>query len=121
LKNTLTIDREIARAFAVKYFKKKNDTIVKLEGNNLLIATVIRKYILQVLRIDKQYAPFRYVSSEEECDIKFPIQHGKINVNIRGFIDRVDEKDGRLRILDYKTGRGSLEFKISMKFLNTTG
>jgi ATP-dependent helicase/DNAse subunit B len=32
-------------------------------------------------------------------------------VNIKGFIDRIDEKEGRLRILDYKTGSGTLEFK----------
>lgn len=111
IKNTLHIDREIARAFSAKYFKKKNDTVVKLDGNNLLIASVIRKYVLQVLQTDKQHAPFRYISSEERCNIRYPIQNGQIQVNIKGFIDRVDEKEGRLRILDYKTGSGSLEFK----------
>ncbi len=109
IKNTLHIDQEIARAFATKYFKKKNNAIVPLEGNNLLIAHVIRKYIMQVLRTDKQHAPFRYIGSEERCKIEYPIQNHR--VNIKGFIDRIDEKDGQLRILDYKTGSGSLDFK----------
>lgn len=111
MKNTLQIDNEIAKAFSKEYFKKKNDAIVPLEGNNLLIASVLRKYILQVLKVDKKQAPFRYISSEERCNIQFAIQNGKTNINIKGFIDRVDEKEGRLRILDYKTGTGKLEFK----------
>ena len=111
ISNTLQIDKEIVLAFAVNYFKKKNNAIVPLEGNNLLIARVLRKYILQVLKIDKQHAPFTYVSSEERCSIQYPIQHGQTNVNLKGFIDRIDEKEGVLRILDYKTGSGKLEFK----------
>ena len=111
IKNTLQIDKEIVLAFAINYFKKKNNATVPLEGNNLLIASVLRKYILQVLKIDKKYAPFLYVSSEERCKIEYPIQNGNCCVNIKGFIDRIDEKEGRLRILDYKTGSGSLDFK----------
>jgi len=111
IKNTLQIDKEITLAFATKYFKKENNTIVQLEGNNLLIASVLRKYILQVLKTDKQYTPFRYISSEEHCSTSYPIMDGKINVHLTGIIDRVDEKEGRLRILDYKTGIGKLEFK----------
>jgi hypothetical protein len=33
------------------------------------------------------------------------------NVNLTGIIDRLDEKDGVVRVLDYKTGSGNLEFK----------
>ena len=111
INNTLQIDLEINKAFSKEYFKKKNDVIVKLEGNNLLIASVLRKYILQVLKIDKSHAPFKYISSEERCNMQFPINDGKLLVNLKGFIDRIDEKEGKLRILDYKTGTGKLEFK----------
>jgi len=111
ISNSLQIDKEITLAFAVNYFKKKNNALVPLEGNNLLIASVLRKYILQVLKIDKKHAPFRYISSEERCSIQYPIHDGQMNVNLKGFIDRIDEKEGRLRILDYKTGAGKLEFK----------
>jgi Fe-S-cluster formation regulator IscX/YfhJ len=109
--DSLQIDQEITLAFAVNYFKKKNNALVPLEGNNLLIASVLRKYILQVLKIDKKHAPFRYISSEERCSIQYPIQNGLRHVNLKGFIDRIDEKEGSIRILDYKTGSGKLEFK----------
>ncbi len=111
IKNTLHIDQEIARAFSEKYFKRKDNTIVTLEGNNLLIAHVIRKYVLQVLRTDKQYAPFRYINSEEKYEITYPIFNGQKQVNLKGFIDRIDEKDEYVRIIDYKTGSGSLDFR----------
>lgn len=111
IKNTLQIDNEILRAFNTEYFKRKTGAFIPLEGNNLLIASVLRKYILQVLKVDKKHAPFRYISSEERCSIQYSIQNGKTNVNLKGFIDRIDEKEGRLRILDYKTGSGKLEFK----------
>lgn len=111
ISDSLQTDKEITLAFAVKYFKKKNNALVPLEGNNLLIASVLRKYILQVLKIDKKHAPFRYISSEERCNIQYPIQNGQQQVNLKGFIDRIDEKEGIIRILDYKTGSGKLEFK----------
>ena len=111
ISNRLQIDKEITFAFAINYFKKKNNAIVPLEGNNLLIASVLRKYILQVLKIDKKHAPFRYINSEDRCSIHYPIQQGEKNVNLKGFIDRIDEKEGHVRILDYKTGIGKLEFK----------
>ena len=111
IKSTLQIDNEILRAFNTEYFKRKTGALIPLEGNNLLIASVLRKYILQVLKVDKNHAPFRYISSEERCNIQYPIQNGQLNVNLKGFIDRVDEKEGRLRILDYKTGSGKLDFK----------
>jgi len=112
IKSTLQIDNEILRAFNSEYFKRKpGASLIPLEGNNLLIASVLRKYILQVLKVDKKHAPFRYISSEERCSLQYPIQNGAINVNLKGFIDRIDEKEGRLRILDYKTGTGKLEFK----------
>ena len=41
--------------------------------------------------------------------MRFPISKRK--VNLKGFIDRIDEKEGKIRILDYKTGTGNLEFK----------
>lgn len=102
------LSAQINTAFAEHYFRRKGEH-VELEGNNLLIARVLLKYIAQVLLVDAQYAPFRYVASEEKCKINFPLSFGK--VNIKGFIDRIDEKEGVLRVLDYKTGRGSLAFR----------
>lgn len=108
IKSPLQIDKYIRRAFNEEFFQKKEDDEVELEGNNLLIASVLRKYVIKLLQYDKMYAPFILVESEKKLEMTIPTSRG--NVNIVGVIDRIDEKDGRLRVLDYKTGGGVLEF-----------
>lgn len=111
ISNSLEIDKLILQAFNSEYFKRFSAPYLPLEGEQLLIARILKKYIGQVLKIDKQHAPFRYISSEEPYRVQFPIQNGQLNVNLKGFIDRIDEKEGRVRILDYKTGSGKLDFQ----------
>ena len=110
IKNPARIDKEIHIAFNTEHFKRKSGKFIPLEGNNILIASVLRKYIMQVLKVDKDYAPFTYHDSEARHKMQYPIFGGKLKVNLKGFIDRIDEKEGRLRILDYKTGIGKLDF-----------
>jgi hypothetical protein len=110
LNNALLIEKMIKKAFVKIFLKKSNDVEIELEGNNLLISRVLKKYVVQSLKMDKFYAPFLYVQSEELCTIQFPINNGNKSVNIKGFIDRIDYKNDVFRILDYKTGKGSLEF-----------
>lgn len=108
IKNELQLDKYIRKAFAIEFFMKKNGDMPELEGNQLLIANVIKKYVLKLLQFDKQQAPFTMLEAEFECEIELPTRYG--NLNIKGVIDRVDEKEGRLRVLDYKTGGGTLDF-----------
>ena len=111
LLNNENISKAINRAFSLEIFKNKNEKEVELEGNNLLISKLLEKYIKQVLIIDKQRVPFKYIASEYPFSVKFPINNGTQLVNLKGFIDRIDEKDGIVRILDYKTGAGTNVFE----------
>lgn len=108
MKNSVLVDNYIRKAFAEVFFMKKNGELPVLEGNQLLIANVIRKYVLKLLQFDKLYAPFTLLESERCCSLVLPTKYG--GLNITGVIDRIDEKNGRLRVLDYKTGGGSLDF-----------
>ena len=109
--NPLTVDRAIRTAFSENYFMKGKNPDLVLEGNYLLVARVIRKYVIQILKKDAENSPFNYIQSERKERMRFPIHGGESAVNLKGFIDRVDERQGVTRILDYKTGSGSLEFK----------
>ncbi|MCL1867484.1 MAG: PD-(D/E)XK nuclease family protein [Paludibacter sp.] len=111
LLNKKNIENAINRAFLQEIFKNKNENEIELEGNNLLISKLLEKYIKQVLTIDKNRVPFRYIASEKLFYAKLPINNGTQLVNLKGFIDRIDEKDGVVRILDYKTGIGENVFK----------
>lgn len=109
--NPLNVDRAIRSAFSEKYFMKGKNPDIELEGNYLLVARVIQKYAIQILKKDAENTPFNYLQSEKRERMQFPIHNGDCNVNLKGYIDRVDERQGLTRILDYKTGSGSLEFK----------
>ena len=106
-KNDFHIDSTINRAFAKSFYKQKQgaDEPVELEGKNLLDARVIKNYIKQILKVDAERAPFKYLDGERPVKMQFPILAGAKNVNLKGFIDRLDEKEGALRILDYKTSK----------------
>lgn len=109
IKDRQKIRKLISTSFAVHFFKKTSGSQVELEGNNLLIANVLLKYILGVLNNDKKNAPFKYIDGEDHCERSIRTDYG--DINLKGFIDRIDQKNGITRILDYKTGGGSLEFR----------
>ncbi len=111
-KNQLLIDKTVTRVFATEFFKKGKDEEIdlELEGKYLLTARVIKKFVGKILEVDVERAPFRYIQSEARILVQFPISRDTLQVNLKGLIDRVDEKEGLIRILDYKTGSDKLIF-----------
>ncbi|HHT23793.1 MAG TPA: PD-(D/E)XK nuclease family protein [Bacteroidales bacterium] len=105
-KNKSAIQKAINLEFAKNYNKQKltEDEMIELEGKNLLDARVIEKYIVKIIQLDAERAPFKYIQGEWDAKMQFPISKGAKRVNIKGFVDRLDEKEGVVRVLDYKTG-----------------
>ncbi|MFV0468148.1 MAG: PD-(D/E)XK nuclease family protein [Dysgonomonas sp.] len=106
-KNDKLITETIERSFAKNYFKTSD--IRHLTGQNYLTGEVLRKYVKQVLATDARLTPFVYIESEKRIKTDYVLPSGKI-VSLKGFIDRVDEVNGHIRIIDYKTGKGILRF-----------
>jgi len=73
---------------------------------NQITANLVSLLVKETLRNDKEYEPFTYVDSEKELEKEIPVMiDGKPKtVWLRGFIDRLDRKNDRLRVCDYKTG-----------------
>ncbi len=106
-KNEAGVTEAITKAFAEKFFK--SETVHALKGQNYLVGELIRKYVLKVLEVDAQLTPFHYVGSEKLIRSAFTLSDGS-EVQLKGFIDRVDEVQDRLRIVDYKSGSGATDF-----------
>jgi CRISPR/Cas system-associated exonuclease Cas4 (RecB family) len=53
-----------------------------------------------------KYSPFSIISLEKKFSGPFEVKTdgGIKTVELKGFIDRIDSKDGIIRIIDYKTG-----------------
>lgn len=98
----------IARAFAELFFK--SPVVRPLEGENFLTGEMIRKYAEKILEQDVRFTPFHYIESEKKVRATITLSDKRV-VQLKGFIDRVDSLDRVLRIVDYKTGSGKLEFE----------
>ena len=100
-------------AFRKDFYKTlRSDQEVTPEGKNIIIYEVLKRYIMQILEIDKEYAAFNVVSLETEYDTIFKIETKADTFKLRlgGKIDRIDKKNGVTRIIDYKTGQAETSF-----------
>lgn len=117
--NKQLINRTLNTAFSEIFYKQKCP--MPLFGQNLLVAHVIETYVQQTLQFDRdKRAPFVYCCAEQRVnDVALQLNNG-LSVNLKGIIDRVDEKDGIVHISDYKTGSCVLDFKNIDQLFDTS-
>jgi ATP-dependent helicase/DNAse subunit B len=106
LKNERLIKQLVDYAFKELFFHISPQEKSEYNGTQLINANVIATYVRQLLNNDLRYAPFEMVDMEHRVfeDLTLHTTAGEIEVRIGGIIDRIDRKDGVLRIVDYKTG-----------------
>ena len=107
-KDKVRIENEIRKSIGRNYFKYKEPfkKPVKLEGKTVLIFENTKTFLNRLLEIDMEAAPFTLESLEEKyvSQLNVPLNNDSATINIGGKIDRVDRINGKLRVLDYKTG-----------------
>ena len=100
------IDGSVTHHF--KSFYKEGDMT---KGKNLIILEVAKRYISNFINkeIETLKAGHRItiIDLEKELDIPLNIPELDFKVRLKGTVDRIDEFDGTLRIIDYKTGKVS--------------
>jgi CRISPR/Cas system-associated exonuclease Cas4 (RecB family) len=98
--NNIEYEQKIVNAFNYEFFKTQTPPIKsEYSGEHLIIFRVISQMVKNTLAYDKKYAPFKILGLEKECSFE------KKGITIGGIIDRIDEKDGNIRVIDYKTGK----------------
>jgi CRISPR/Cas system-associated exonuclease Cas4 (RecB family) len=106
LKTRVDIERAVDEAISKELFQCKPSERLELNGLQLINREVIIHYIMRLLEIDRDLAPF-YIEGLE-IDVKAPISTPHISTMVGGRIDRLDRitKDGveLIRVIDYKTG-----------------
>lgn len=94
----------------IKYhFRKEYSKLDITQGKNLLIFEVAKRYIYNFLKSEekmlKSGSQLKIIAIESNLKTELRIPELDFPVFIKGKVDRIDELDGQLRIIDYKTGK----------------
>ena len=106
LRNEVKLQDYVDTAFKKLFFNVPQNEKPEYNGVQLINSAVIARYLKQLLQNDLRYAPFTFIASEMEVNEPIDRQtpKGVIKPRTGGIIERMDSKDGTLRIVDYKTG-----------------
>lgn len=118
-----SVDGAIEKAFK-QHFNIKDKRRFELKGRNVMIAEVIKKYVTRILDHDEEYAPFYIVGLEKDENylrtLTVDANGQQVEVRMGADIDRVDRKDGVVRVIDYKSGRDTREIESIEKLFDRT-
>lgn len=105
------IDEEVTIQFKKTF---KGGTFTK--GKNLIVFEVAKRYISNFIKREiadvEAGNDIKIIKIEANLNLEIPIPELDFPVKIQGKVDRVDEYNGQIRIIDYKTGlvnQGDLE------------
>ncbi|WP_439185187.1 PD-(D/E)XK nuclease family protein [Carboxylicivirga taeanensis] len=119
IKNKKRIDELIRNGFNehLSDYEKGKNAFTEIHGKNVMVFEVIRRYLLQFLKLEKERAPFTIVELERKVEHSY--NSNGLHLNIGGYIDRLESKDGLLRVMDYKTGTGDATINSVEDLFNT--
>lgn len=104
-----------AEALAAALNTDPKNPIRKLNALQQIVLKVIEQYALRIIRHDETLAPFTIVELENRDSytplFDLQVSGNSKQVRLLGIIDRVDSHRGKVRIVDYKTGKDQLKYK----------
>lgn len=108
-KETLEVAREKVATTVQKNFAKTYRSGDITRGKNLIIYNVALQYVEKFMAMElkevRQGANIKILQLESNLKKPVTIPQLSFPVFLRGKADRIDEKDGIIRIIDYKTGK----------------
>ncbi|SNY94850.1 PD-(D/E)XK nuclease family protein [Flagellimonas pacifica] len=107
LEHLTSLDSEIPKVVKI-HFEKNLSGIDITKGKFLLVYSVIVKYLHNFINKEKEQLSkheIKILKLEEKYEIALNVPGLDFPIKLKGTLDRVDEVDGVIRIVDYKTGR----------------
>ena len=104
IEQMLTKAEEVVKNQILKEFNNNKEALHT--GINNILSNVIVKYIKKTLSFDKQNTPFKLIAPEKffNGELNFHLNGESKSVGIVSIFDRIQEKDDKIAIIDYKTG-----------------
>jgi hypothetical protein len=94
----------VLKAFEEEYFKGRPVAEESFNGEQLLNFQVLCKMMEWLVRFDRRRTPFTILGLEHRLSCEWTLPARNIRLRVGGVIDRLEQKDGKYYILDYKTG-----------------
>ena len=87
------------------------------KGKNIIIVETVKEYVKKVIELDKRTVEkgngLKIIAVESEFENK--IRESGVEYKIKGKIDRIDELNGEVRVIDYKSGKKLRQRNITIK------
>lgn len=105
------VERTLLDEFRKVFFKSESNR--ELEGKNLIIFAILKKYLFKIIETDIAIAPIEILDLEKNYTsvIKIESATEQLKILVGGQIDRIDRSNGVTRIIDYKTGVSEKRFR----------
>ncbi len=110
------------RAYAKIVFDNEQHDVAH-NGMQKVVLAIVEEYANIILDYDENHAPFEILALEKKDQMTFNFEVNGIakSVALFGIIDRIDQKNGVVRIVDYKTGNDDLKFSSIDDAFDTHG
>lgn len=116
----ISLMKKQAPAFAQKYFEEYYEEAAEDNGKKALALHVIKKYILSLLSFEQKFLKeAKHITVkhlEKELSAELVLSDGK-KIKIQGKSDRIDDNNGLLRIVDYKSSVHKLNDRFDVSSL----
>jgi len=104
IKGVHSIEQVVDLFFRIDFFRlQDHEETPEYNGEQMVRRSIVSGFLKTLLKIDQTRAPFELLGLELPVEGEAEGREG-IAVRFGGTIDRLDRKDGIIRILDYKTG-----------------
>ena len=98
----LTYKAVVFTLYELKDIKDVENISYQITGENKILFEIIVEMVMNMLECDKERTPFTHISTEKEYSAEHTTS-SRNNIKLKGFIDKVDEKDNSVHLIDYKT------------------
>lgn len=114
------LDRLITSTVNELFNRRPAGDLTPLVGEAKVMGNIIKYFLTRMFELEKQFAPFDFIDAEHLITGTMRLSPD-LTINIKQYLDRIDRifppghygdpTQGTIRIIDYKTGIDSIEFK----------
>ena len=98
----LTYKAVVFTLYELKKFDEVEKITYQISGENKILFEIIVEMVINMLECDKKRTPFTHISCENKYKTDYTTTNGN-KIVLKGFIDKVDETEKSVHLIDYKT------------------